>query len=92
MTNADIAKKYFKGKVFKINDKIFGEYELFIMEIIKLQYDDKYQIVIQFEKDKFSSARYIREVLKYHLSMFCIVNFSLSIYDYCEEPVFGGYP
>jgi fructose/tagatose bisphosphate aldolase len=91
MTNVDIAKKYFKDKVFKINDKIFGEYELLIMAIIKLPYDDKYEIIIRFEKDKFSSANYIREVLKYHLNMFGIVNFKLHI-DHCEEPVFGGYP
>jgi hypothetical protein len=91
MTNVDIAKKYFKDKVFKINDKIFGEYELLIMAIIKLPYDDKYQIVIRFETDKFSSANYIREVLKHHLNMFGIVNFILSV-DHCEEPVFGGYP
>jgi hypothetical protein len=91
MTNVDIAKKYFKDKVFKINDKIFGKYELLIMAIIKLPYDDKYEIIIRFEKDKFSSANYIREVLKYHLNMFGIVNFTLHI-DHCEEPVFGGYP
>jgi len=91
MTNVDIAKKYLKGKVFKINDKIFGKYDLFVTDIIKLPYyDDKYQIVIRFEKDKFSSVNYIREVLKYHLNMFGIVNFILSI-DHCEEPVFGGY-
>ena len=30
MTNVDIAKKYVKDKVFKINDKIFGEYNLFM--------------------------------------------------------------
>ena len=91
MTNVDIAKKYFKDKVFKINDKIFGEYELLIMAIIKLPYDDKYEIIIRFEKDKFSSANYIREVLKYHLNMFGIVNFIIYV-DHCEEPVFGGYP
>jgi len=91
MTNVDIAKKYVKGKVFKINDKIFGEYDLFVTDIIKLPYDDKYQIVIRFEKDKFSSASYIRETLKYHLNMFGIVNFNLH-FDHCEEPVFGGYP
>ena len=91
MTNVDIAKKYLKGKVFKINDKIFGKYDLFVTDIIKLPYyDDNYQIVIRFEKDKFSSVNYIREVLKYHLNMFGIVNFILSI-DHCEEPVFGGY-
>ena len=90
MTNVDIAKKYVKDKVFKINDKIFGEYDLFITGIIKLPYDDKYQIVIRFEKDKLSSVNYIRELLKYHLNMFGIVNFILSI-DHCEEPVFGGY-
>lgn len=91
MTNIDIAKKYVKDKVFKINDKIFGEYDLLIIAIIKLPYDDKYQIIVRFEKGKFSSASYIREVLKYHLNMFGIVNFNLSIDD-CEEPVFGGYP
>jgi hypothetical protein len=91
MTNVDIAKKYFKGKVFKINDKIFGKYDLFVTDIIKLPYDDKYQILLRFEKDKFSSASYIRETLKHHLNMFGIVNFILSI-DHCEEPVFGGYP
>ena len=90
MTNVDIAKKYVKDKVFKINDKIFGEYDLFITGIIKLPYDDKYQILVRFEKDKFSSVNYIREVIKYHLNMFGIVNFILSI-DHCEEPVFGGY-
>jgi len=84
MTNVDIAKKYFKGKGFKINDKIFGKYDLFVIDIIKLpNYDDQYGILIRFEKDKFSSAGYIRETLKYHLNMFGIVNFSL---------VFGGYP
>ena len=89
MTNVDIAKKYFKDKVFKINYKIFGEYELLIMAIIKLPiYDDKYEIIIRFEKDKFSSASYIRETLKHHLNMFGIVNFILSV-DHCEEPVFG---
>ena len=72
MSNVDIAKKYFKDKVFKINDKIFGEYDLFITGIKKLPYDDKYQILVRFEKDKFSSASYIREVLKYHLNMFGI--------------------
>ena len=91
MTNVDIAKKYLKGRVFKINDKIFGKYDLFVTGIIKLPYDDKYEIIVRFEKDKFSSANYIREVLKYHLNMFGIVNFNLHI-DYCEEPVFGGYP
>ena len=91
MSNVDIAKKYVKDKVFKINDKIFGEYDLFITGIKKLPYDDKYQILVRFEKDKFSSASYIREVLKYHLNMFGIDNFNLSI-DHCEEPVFGGYP
>jgi len=83
MSNVDIAKKYVKDKVFKINDKIFGKYDLFVIDIIKLpNYDDQYGILIRFEKDKFSSAGYIREVLKYHLNMFGIVNFSL---------VFGGY-
>ena len=75
MSNVDIAKKYVKDKVFKINDKIFGEYDLFITGINKLPYDDKYQILVRFEKDKFSSASYIREVIKYHLNMFGIVNF-----------------
>ena len=90
MSNVDIAKKYFKDKVFKINDKIFGKYDLFVTDIMKLPYyDDKYQIVIRFEKDKFSSASYIREVLKYHLNMFNITNFNLSI-DH-DEPVFGGF-
>jgi len=92
MNNIEIAKKYVKDKVFKINDKIFGKYDLFVTDIIKLSYyDDKYQIVIRFETDKFSSANYIREVLKHHLNMFGIVNFILSV-DHCEEPVFGGYP
>jgi hypothetical protein len=76
MTNVDIAKKYVKDKVFKINDKIFGEYDLLIIAIIKLPYDDKYEIIVRFEKkDKFSSVMYIREVIKYHLNMFGIVNF-----------------
>lgn len=76
MTNVDIAKKYVKDKVFKINDKIFGKYDLFVTDIIKLPYDDKYQILVRFEKkDKFSSVMYIREVIKYHLNMFGIVNF-----------------
>jgi hypothetical protein len=91
MTNVDIAKKYVKDKVFKINDKIFGEYDLFVVGIKKLPYDDYYEIIIRLEKDKFSSASYIRETLKHHLNMFGIVNFILSI-DHCEEPVFGGYP
>lgn len=90
MTNVDIAKKYFKDKVFKINDKIFGEYEILIMNIIKLPYDDKYQILIKFEKNRFSSAKYIRESLTHHLNMFGIVDFSLRL-DGCEEPVFAGY-
>ena len=88
MTNVDIAKKYVKDKVFKINDKIFGEYDLFVVGIKKLPYDDKYEIIIRLEKDKFSSASYIRETLKHHLNMFGIVNFILSV-DHCEEPVFG---
>jgi hypothetical protein len=76
MTNVNIAKKYVKGKVFKINDKIFGEYDLFVVGIKKLPYDNKYEIIVRFEKkDKFSSVDYIREVLKYHLNMFGIVNF-----------------
>jgi hypothetical protein len=89
MTNVDIAKKYFNGRLFKINDKIFGEYELSIMDVIKLPYDDKYQIVIRLEKEKFSSANCVRNVVKYHLNMFNITNFNLSI-DH-DEPVFGGF-
>jgi hypothetical protein len=89
MTNVDIAKKYFNGRLFKINDKRFGEFELYIMDIIKLPYDDKYQIVVRFEKEKFSSANCVRNVVKYHLNMFGITNFNLSI-DH-DEPVFGGF-
>jgi hypothetical protein len=89
MNNIEIAKKYVKDKVFKINDKIFGKYDLLVIDITKLpNYDDQYEILIRFEKDKFSSARYIREVLKYHLNMFGIVNFSLCIFD-CDEPLWG---
>ena len=83
MTNVDIAKKYVKDKVFKINDKIFGEYDLFVVGIKKLPYDDKYEIIIRLEKDKFSSASYIREILKYHLNMFGIINFIIYV-DHCE--------
>ena len=83
MSNVDIAKKYVKDKVFKINDKIFGEYDLFVVGIKKLPHDDKYEILIRFEKDKFSSASYIREILKYHLNMFGIVNFMI-YFDYSE--------
>jgi hypothetical protein len=79
MTNVDIAKKYVKDKVFKINDKIFGEYDLFVVGIKKLPYDDKYEIIIRLEKDKFSSASYIREILKYHLNMFGIINFIIYV-------------
>ena len=87
MNNVDIAKKYFKDKIFKINDKIFGKYDLLITDIIE-SYNNKYEIKILFETNKFSSASYIREVIKYHLNMFGIVNFSLHVDD-CEEPVSG---
>jgi hypothetical protein len=81
MTNVDIAKKYFKDRVFKINDKIFGEYDLFVIDIENSLYpgSDEYEIIIKFEKDKFSSTKYIREVLKYHLNMFGIVNFIIYV-------------